>query len=596
MSTSNAVSLTPISQDISRVYLMAEDDPADAELVKQMLAQAFDEEYAVVCVDRFEKIQTALANGTFEALILDMNLPDRSGIDNVSQLGCHFPELPIVVLTGQDDLSVAVEALKRGAQDYLTKNNVTPEVLSRSLRYAQERKSIELKLKKALDDSADRNHQLEKMARHDFLTSLPNRAYFECAATKMLYRAARSNKQVALLYFDLNNFKKVNDNFGHATGDALLRQVANRTKDIARETDFIARLGGDEFVIITDLLESKSEVYSLVNRLLETFEEPFIVESHKLLSSTSIGVAFYPDANNVNSLLKQADCAMYEAKVKRHVPVCFFTTQMGAIYTRNLEIESQIGNALSNNELDVLFQPIHSLSGPAPFHAEALLRWHSPALGYISAKEFIPVIENSPIINELTNIVLKKSKSIIRALVDIGHDVERININVTASQLTNPSFRKQLLIWLDDYDISPQLLCLELTEREMVKNADQCSEQITMLRDDGFCVALDDFGTGYSSITHLLSMPIDYLKLDRLLVDHIDKNTRNQALTAGIIEMAHRLNMKVVAEGIERKEELTILEQLGCDFLQGFYLSKPTPIDELLCQSLRNNDGETILI
>ncbi|WP_444994662.1 EAL domain-containing protein [Aliikangiella sp. IMCC44359] len=579
--------LSSTKKKLSNVYLMAEDNPADAELVKEMLEQAFLGEYSVVCVDRFCKIKNALDKGTFEALILDMNLPDRSGIENVMLLGKKYPDLPIVVLTGQDDLALAVESLKRGAQDYLSKKHVTPEVLSRSLRYAQERKNIELKLRQALNDSADRNQQLEKMARYDFLTSLPNRSHFDSVANRTLHSALRVNKLVALLYFDINNFKKVNDSYGHAAGDSLLREVAKRLQQTVRETDFVARLGGDEFVLITDLLDEKKEVYKLVNRLLEAFEVPIDIEVHQMQCNISIGVAFFPDAKTLELLMKQADCAMYEAKEKRHVPVCFYTKQMESIYKRNIEIESQIGLAMLNKEFDVCFQRIISASRSDAFIVEGLLRWHSKALGQINPDEFIPILENTPIINQLTYIVLERSKKLMCLLEELSQQVERVKINVTISQIVSQPFCKQFLGWLEELNISPNLICLELTEREMVKNATLCRAQIDSLRQHGVQFALDDFGTGYSSITHLLEVPIDYLKLDRILIARIDENERNQALVAGIIEMAHRLNMEVIAEGIECQKELDVIKQLGCDYYQGFLMAKPMPIDELVCLYLR---------
>ncbi|MET1254757.1 EAL domain-containing protein [Aliikangiella maris] len=581
----NIVSSNQLLQ--SHTYLMAEDNPADAELVREMLEQAFDGDCALVCVGRFCDINTALKNHHFEALILDMNLPDRSGIKNVMELGEDYPDLPIIVLTGQDDQALAVESLKRGAQDYLSKNQVTPEILARSLRYAQERKNIELKLRKALDDSADRNQQLEKMARYDFLTSLPNRSYFDSVANRTLRSALRTNKLVALLYFDINNFKKINDSFGHAAGDGLLREVADRLKVTVRESDFVARLGGDEFVLITDLLDEKQEVYRLVNRLLEAFEKPVQIDIHQIQCSISIGVAFYPDAKTLELLMKQADCAMYEAKEKRHVPVCFFTQQMESIYTRNMEIESNIKEGLKLNEFNVYYQQIVSLENPAMFQAEALLRWHSSHLGMVSPAEFIPVVENSPLINQLTTVVLRYTSRLIQSLNDLSINIERIKINVTASQIASLPFCKQFMDWLEKLGIPPDLICLELTEREMVKNASICRSQIDIMRRAGVYFALDDFGTGYSSITHLLEVPIDYLKLDRSLIDRIDLNERNQALVAGIIEMAHRLNLKVIAEGIECEREFEIIKQLGCDQYQGYYFARPMPIDELICQYLR---------
>jgi diguanylate cyclase (GGDEF)-like protein len=569
-------------------YLVAEDNPADAELVTEMLNQAFDGEYSVLCVDRFEKLKSELMVGAFKALILDMNLPDQSGLANIEEISRNHPNLPIVVLTGHDDMQLAINSLKKGAQDYLSKNQVTPELLSRSLRYAQERKQIELRLKKALEDTAHRNTQLEALARHDFLTSLPNRAYFHSVAGHVLLRAKRSEQAVALLYFDLNGFKKVNDNYGHDIGDELLRQVAARLKDTVRDSDFLARLGGDEFVILTDLLAKKQEVYKLVNRLLGGFERPFTIGSHQIHCGPSIGISYFPDASSLDLLVKQADCAMYEAKSKKNVSVCFYTPQVERTYARNFEIESKMSEALEKAEFDAHFQTVHSVANPSEISVEALLRWHSPTLGNVRPADFIPLSENNPLINEMTKVVVEQCYLLKQALVEIERPLGKIAINLCAYQLSSSAFCQQLLDWLDNYDLPPEKICLELTERQIVKNSEQCAEQIKRLRDKGIQFSLDDFGAGYASITHLLELPMDYLKLDRSLISHIDQNPRNRALVAGIIETAHRLNMKVIAEGIEREQEHRVALSLSCDYLQGYYFSRPLPVDELACHYIYN--------
>ncbi|VAW81787.1 diguanylate cyclase/phosphodiesterase (GGDEF & EAL domains) with PAS/PAC sensor(s) [hydrothermal vent metagenome] len=569
-------------------YLMAEDNPADIELVTEMMNQAYCRQYSLVCVDRYALIDYKLSTETFQALILDLNLPDHSGVENINILSQQYPQLPIIILTGLDDQTLAIEALKNGVQDYLNKDSLTPELLSRSLRYAQERKRIEVQLKQALEDAATRNTQLEALAQYDFMTSLPNRAYFQHAANQLLSRALRCGKWLALLYLDLNSFKKVNDNYGHAVGDDLLRQVATRLKKSMRETEFLARMGGDEFVIVTDVLDEKQAVYTLVNRLLSVFELPFTIGDHKILCSSSIGVSFYPDAETLDILMRQGDCAMYEAKTNCNTPVCFYTKQMEHLYTRNIEIESRLSNAIETEQFDTHFQAVFSINHPDELHVEALIRWYSPEQGYISPDEFIPLAESSPMINELTRVVIKHCSQLFTLCEKLNRPSDKISINVCASQLASAPFCSQLIAWLDEYQILPEKICLELTERQMVKNTRQCYEQIQRLRSLGIQIALDDYGTGYSSVTHLLELPLDYLKLDRILIDHIDENPRNQALTAGIIEMAHRLDMKVIAEGIEREEEFNISKELGCDYTQGYFVAKPMPIKAFACSHLDN--------
>ena len=566
----------------SQVFLMAEDNPIDAELYADMLKKAFNNHYSVVCVDRFDKIGQALEQGNFQALILDMELPDQSGISNVHQIGQKYPALPIVVLTGNEDLEMAIDSLQSGAQDYLSKNKVTPEMLARSLHYAKERKQIERKLKDALDDAAYKNVQLEAQAKYDHLTGIANRSYFHDVAKRMLMRAQRSKLTTSLMYLDLNEFKKVNDTFGHMAGDELLVAVAKRLQAVVRDSDFLARMSGDEFVIITDALEKKRDAYPLVRRVQRQFDQPFHISNHHVNVSASMGVAFYPDADNLDLLIKQADCAMYEAKSSANATACFYSQKIAEQYARAQKVESLLGHAIENKEVITLFQPVINVRDADEIHVEALVRWHSSDLGDVAPNEFIPIAENTPVINEITQAITYASSRFNHSSNSQRLDIGRISINISAHQITNKNFPSLFLSWLDQVKLPYDKVCLELTERQVVDNLEQCRTQLNSLRRKGIQVALDDFGSGFSSITHLLALPFDVLKLDRLLMDRIDENERNQALVAGIIEMAHRLEMSVVAEGIERDEERGKAISLGCDYLQGFLISRPVNAHDAL--------------
>ena len=568
------------AKDSEHVFLMAEDDPADAEVFSEMLDRAFDGRYSIVCVDRFEKIAHALENDSFQVLILDMDLPDRSGVDNVYQIGQKYPTLPIVVLTGNEDLNLAIDSLQSGAQDYLSKNKVTPEMLARSVHYAKERKQIERKLKDALDDAAFKNVQLEAQAKQDPLTGLANRSYLRDVANRMLFRAQRQELKVGLLFLDLNEFKKINDTYGHVVGDELLQQVSRRLEKVVRENDFLARVGGDEFIIVTDILSHKQEVYPLIKRILSIFDTDFKIGLHQISSTCSIGIAFYPEADNLDLLIKQADCAMYEAKGDPNTATCFYSERLATHYARVQKIESNLGSALEKKELTAIFQPVLSVNQPQEIHVEALARWHSNTLGDVSPDEFIPIAENTPAINGITYCVTQLSHQLYSIFKNNQLDIHRACINISALQLSDQKFCHMLLHWLEEFQLPATKICLELTERQVVKNTKRCKEQMKLLKNSGVQISLDDFGSGFSSVTHLLDLPFDLLKLDRMLIDHIDTNSRNQALVAGIIEMAHRLDMEVVAEGIEREEEKIKVINLGCDYLQGYLISKPLPLHE----------------
>lgn len=249
--------MLPIQNQQPQIFLMVEDNPFDIELYSTMIYQAFGQQSSIVCVDCFKQAILALSQNEFHVLLLDMNLPDQSGVENIIELGTRFPQLPIIVLTGSEDLTMALRSLQHGAQDFLPKNHVTPELLARCVHYAKERKKIELQLKSALKNAANTNTLLHQQANHDSLTGLANRAYFQDVANHLIQTAKRKRKPLALIYFDLNEFKKINDTYGHLSGDELLKQVARRLKTVVRDSDFLARLSGDEFVIITDVLTNE---------------------------------------------------------------------------------------------------------------------------------------------------------------------------------------------------------------------------------------------------------------------------------------------------------------------------------------------------
>ncbi|TBR42142.1 GGDEF domain-containing response regulator [Marinomonas agarivorans] len=564
-----------------RLFLLAEDNPVDAELFSKMLDEAFKGQCSIVCVDRFEKISQALSKGNVEALILDMNLPDRSGADNVYHLDKTYPMLPIVVLTGNEDLDLAIHSLQNGAQDYLSKNNVTPEILKRSVRYAKERKQIELKLKDALEDAAFKNEQLAIQANYDSLTNIANRSYFNDIAKRTLARAKRKKSLVGLLYFDINNFKNINDTYGHLIGDGLLQQVANRLNKIVRSTDLLARLGGDEFVIITDLLEDKDDITPLLQRVQNQFESSFHIDSWDIDVSSSIGVAFYPEAENLDVLIKQADCAMYEAKSNSVEPVCVYSDKLAAQYARSQKIEFHLQGAIENQEIAAVFQPILDIHCPKNINLEVLSRWHSPVLGYVSPAEFIAIAEGTPLIEEITKNVIAQAGVIYNQVSNSKQSVACVFININAKQLSQPEFCSFILQHLEVNQLPPNKVCLELTGSHVIQDMNRSRQQFELLRSNDVRIALDNFGKGFASITHSFDLPFDILKLDHVLINAIDINERNQALVAGVIEMAHRLNIKVAAEGVEKKEEKETVIRLGCDLLQGYLVSKPVGMKEI---------------
>jgi len=565
--------------------LLVEDSPLDQALVEAMLEQAFSVNYELHCVTHFSDIAHSLeTNKHFNMLILDMNLPDRSGVGNVTELSDRYPNLPIIVLTGDRNSETALQTLKNGAQDFLNKNDVTPEALSRSLRYAQQRKNIEQQLTFALGELERRNKELELLAQRDALTGLPNRGFFQELATIRLHEAEVSDSVVGLLFIDLNGFKKVNDTYGHNAGDQLLMVVADRLKSQVRENDFAARLGGDEFVILTEQLDSRKSIQPIIKRLMNAFSSPCQLDEHSVHITPSVGVAFFPDAHSLEELLQQADMAMYQAKASTKSSIYIYNKALESKFERNSQIGNQLKNALRKDELSVSFQPVSAVASPHTIYMESLIRWNSPELGIVRPDEFIDVAEKTPVINDITQQVIRYSANTVKQLKDnnLDHLLEKIAINICASQLDDENFYARFISWAQSANMPLDKVCIEITERQLIEKTQLCKLHFSKLKKMGVSIALDDFGTGYSSLTHLVELDIDILKIDRKLISNIDTNPDNAALVSGITEMAHRLGLIVIAEGIERLEEYKLLAGINCDFLQGFFIEKPLTHDAVI--------------
>lgn len=555
---------------------MAGNNPHDAGLIKAMLVDA-NENPEITCVDRFSDIVAALEKEDFSALILDINLPDQSGVENISQISNQFPDLPLVVMTGASEMGKALASLRSGAQDYLLRDEMNPSLLVRSLRYARERKIIEQELRLALKATVQKNQELERLSRHDPLTGLPNRRFFDEAAAREIEHARQSGNVLALLYFDIAGFKKVNDVYGHAVGDRLLREVTDAVGRKLADEDTLARIGGDEFVILTRPLDSPAHAYPIATRVIDAIRQPFLITDWTIEVSANVGIATFPQSGSLELLVRHADIAMSEAKKKRdHFPH-FYTRSLERHYHRLVCIERALPASTLNDEIRTVCQPVIAIGRPGEVGLEALSRWQSPDLGVIAPDEFIPIAESAGFANDILSIGLRNVSEMLR-----GFNLKpngRLSFNVAPVQLLDCHFTSRLLDQLAGLNLNPHQLCVEITERELVQNIAACDSQLRRLREAGIAIALDDFGTGFSSIAHLVNLPIDILKIDRSLIDGIDTNPKNQALTAGIIEMAHRLGLTVTAEGVEREEELTLLTGLECDRIQGYLITRPLEPD-----------------
>lgn len=421
------------------------------------------------------------------------------------------------------------------------------------------------------------DHHIKHMASHDVLTGLPNRLLLQDRITQSLEFNQRHHGMAAVLFIDLDNFKNINDTFGHDTGDILLKNVGARLLSSIRSEDTVARQGGDEFIVVLPHFMEDSVVMLVVQKILDQLSEPFQVVEHEFHVTCSIGIALYPEhGKDANTLLKHSDTAMYCAKTSGRNTYRYFTEDMNHESIENHKLTSCLRTAVRNNQLSISFQQITDKNGNLS-SLEALLRWQDAEHGLISPSKFIPLAEESGLILALGEWVIRSVCLQIRKWQNEGYDAPRIAINISAKQFQQKLFIEKIQNILTDTGITAQHLILEITESMLMESDLKVTKTLNQLSDMGLTLAIDDFGTGYSSLSYLKHYPIDILKIDRSFIKDIISDDNDAAIVTATIAMAHSLGIKVIAEGIETKKQLNFLAKKGCDLYQGFYFSKPAP-------------------
>jgi diguanylate cyclase (GGDEF)-like protein/PAS domain S-box-containing protein len=414
-------------------------------------------------------------------------------------------------------------------------------------------------------------------AQHDFLTGLPNRMLLNDRVGQAIAAAQRHEKQVAVLFLDLDGFKHINDSLGHPTGDRLLQSIAWRLVECVRGADTVSRQGGDEFVVLLSELEQPEDAAHTARRMLQVVAEAHSIDQHDLHVTTSIGVSVYPDDGlDAETLIKNADTAMYQAKENGRQSFRFFKPAMNVRAVERQSIEESLRRALERNEFALHYQPKIDLRTGAITGAEALLRWTHSTHGLVSPARFIPVAEDCGLILPIGAWVLREACAQARAWVDAGLPVATMAVNVSAMEFRNENFLGNLTAILTETGFDPRSLELELTESVLMKRAESTASILQSVRERGVQVAVDDFGTGYSSLSYLRKFPVDALKIDQSFVRQIGDGEDTTLVTA-VIAMARSLKLRVVAEGVETVGELTFLRAHQCDEAQGYYFSRPVP-------------------
>lgn len=418
--------------------------------------------------------------------------------------------------------------------------------------------------------------RLLHQANHDALTDLPNRALAMDRLSQAVKRARRLDRSVALMCIDIDDFKKINDTFGHAAGDNLLIEVAERLKGVVREGETVARMEGDVFVIILSDLEASIHVEVATRRLVNAFADPFLVEGHEIVLTASVGQTLSPaDGSDPQILMRNAQSALYRAKAAGRNTCRYFTPHMNTDARNRIQMESLLRRAIENNELAVQYQPVIDAASGEWVGAEALMRWHNPQLGTIPPNDFIPLAEESDLIVGLGEWILEKACHQASAWNRGRTDPLRIAVNVSARQLKDASFAETVARILQETGLPADRLDLEITERLLLDQETETGRIIDILDGMGIGLSIDDFGTGYSALTYLKRFPTDVLKIDRSFIRNLESSATDDALVKAMIAMAHCLGIKVIGEGVETAAQAAILRSAGCDFFQGYLYGKP---------------------
>ncbi len=492
------------------------------------------------------------------------------------------------------EIATILNGIITGLTSYKTRMDVDHQLLSMKVeeRTSQLTRRNE-ELNKAVEEVTETKDRLRQMAYYDSLTSLPNRRLFSEQLDLLLRLAKRNDEVLALLFLDLDNFKRINDSLGHSAGDTLLREVGMRLSGCVRDSDVVAhyvesgpridvsRLGGDEFTVVLNQIDCPESAELVAQRLLDALSQPMVIDGHELVVTPSIGIALSPDhAADVDGLLKAADTAMYHAKAAGKNKCLFYHSDMDAAGVDRLQLEADLRRALERDEFVLHYQPQVDTRNGSVVGAEALVRWEHPDKGMIPPFKFIPLMEEMGYIDALGEWVLLQACRQMKEFEAQGYKLPKVSVNVSALQF-NSAFISTVKGVLQDTGLDPAKLELELTEGVVMGDASATIDSVKELKEMGVSLSIDDFGTGYSSLSYLSRFPLDELKIDRSFVIEFDKSDNDASLVIAIIAMARSLNLNLVAEGVETREQYHFLTSNGAHVIQGYLFSKPVPAAEL---------------
>jgi diguanylate cyclase (GGDEF)-like protein len=530
-------------------------------------------------VDAFEKLNP-------HAILMDVNMPEMDGFTACKTIRSlpNGEHVPVLMMTGLEDVESIDRAFVAGATDFVSKP-INWTVLKYRIKYM-------LRASAAFDDVILQQKQIQELAYYDHLTGLANRTMFRENLIREVENCGKK-ELLAVLFMDLDRFKLVNDSLGHKAGDTLLRQVAERIKTSIRRTDglgwlkedakqvMVSRQGGDEFTVLLPNLKAPDNAGLVAKRINEKLSRVFYIDDHEVFISSSIGISLFPlDGNDAESLIANADLAMYHAKAIGGSRFQFFEQALNIQAKKRLEFENDLRKAVIGDKITLFYQPQVSLLDGRIVGAEALSRWHNPRMGNVSPAEFIPAIEEMGLVVPFTDWVIREAGRRLLEWYDQGIEAIRIAVNISSKHFVEQEIPDKIIKMLNAHNLPSSCLEVELTESVMAAQGSQTLDILNRLKEIGLTISVDDFGTGYSSLSYLKTFPVDVVKIDRFFIKDILTGKKDESIVKAMISMAHSMDMKVVAEGIETRKQLALLHRMGCDYGQGFLFSPAVPRDE----------------
>lgn len=550
--------------------LVVEDSADDTELLLHELRRGgYDPTHTRVEIA--EMMRAELSEHTWDIVISDFSMPHFNAFAALELLHSTQQDIPFIIVSGTIGEDRAVTAMKLGAHDYILKGNLKRLVpaVERELREARSRQE-----RRQADET------IHRLAYTDTLTGLPNRIRLRELVQEAIVTGQREQRPVALLLLDLDNFKDVNDTLGHERGDSLLQQVGLRLRSALFAHDVVARLGGDEFGILLPQLAATGDVKHVVKKIQDCLAVPLMIDGIPIVVEASIGVAAMPDhTDDADTLLQQADIAMYRAK-RMAIDYAVYTPKYNLHSPERLGLMAELRDAIEQNQLLLHFQPKLELKTGRIVGNEALVRWQHPRLGMVPPDKFILAAEQTGLIDPLTRWVLTDALTHQQGACREGIHL-RVSVNLSARSLHDPRLPKMIADALDATGAKPGQLMLEVTESAIVLDPKRAEENLVELSRMGVFLSIDDFGTGYSSLASIKRLPVNEIKIDKSFVTNMLTDKQDAMIVRTVIELGHNFGLTVVAEGVESKEVLDALAALGCDEIQGYFISKPQTCDLL---------------